>query len=95
MIGVSLGFGIILLGKVYQKCIEKVENYESKNFLTFWSFFQTFLVKGLFWLFYLSLGITLNSALTISAFVNFYDDTEIKKYEGGIILFWKITYLLK
>ena len=35
MIGVSLGFGIILLGKVYQKCIEKVENYESKNFLTF------------------------------------------------------------
>lgn len=34
MIGVSLGFGIILLGKIYQKCIEKVENYES--FLLIW-----------------------------------------------------------
>lgn len=35
-------------------------------------------VKGLFWLFYLSFGITLNSALTITDYVNFYDETEKK-----------------
>lgn len=31
MIGVSLGFAIILLGKFYQKCIETVESYECKK----------------------------------------------------------------
>ena len=46
MIGVSLGFGIILLGKVYQKCIEKVENYESCFFVPF--ILIVFISKGSF-----------------------------------------------
>ena len=44
---------------------------------------RKFLVKGLFWLFYLSLGITMNSALTITGFVNFYDEKETKNFHSN------------
>lgn len=38
MSGASLGFGLIFLGKLYQKCFEKVENFESIFFTIFFNF---------------------------------------------------------
>ncbi len=31
MIGITLGFGIILVGKLYQSCVEKIDKYERKR----------------------------------------------------------------
>ncbi|KAL4432674.1 hypothetical protein ABPG74_004967 [Tetrahymena malaccensis] len=60
MVGINIGFIIILFSKCYSKCSEDdVEVYE---------------LKGLFWLFILSNSLTVNITIYITSLISFYDD---------------------
>ncbi|EAS02404.2 zinc finger, C3HC4 type (RING finger) protein (macronuclear) [Tetrahymena thermophila SB210] len=60
MVGINIGFIIILFSKCYSKCSEDdVEIYE---------------LKGLFWLFILSNSLTVNITIYITSLISYYDD---------------------
>ncbi|KAL4479264.1 hypothetical protein ABPG72_011476 [Tetrahymena utriculariae] len=60
MVGINIGFIIILFSKCYSKCSEDgVEVYE---------------LKGLFWLFILSNSLTVNITIYITSLISYYDD---------------------
>ena len=70
MIGIILGLFIIIVGKFYQSQSQDIKNSRSLLFISIASLLTLiFIVKGLFWIFLILIGITVNSALLVNGII--------------------------
>lgn len=89
MVGINIGFVIILFSKCYSKCSDDdVESYECNTLIDCLDKLECsnsciILVKGLFWMFMISNALTVNTTIYITSLISYYDENNTEDIMFG------------